>query len=250
MRFKDVFSIIGPAMVGPSSSHTAGAARIGRSARHLLGAPPAKADVAFYGSFAATYAGHGTDVAIIGGILDFLTDDPRIPDAIRLAEEIGIEVNFREGRGLYPHPNTARVKLVSAAGESIEAVGISIGGGNIEIVEINGFRVKMTAIYPTLVLFHADLPGVIADITGELKEEHSNIGYMSVDRKSRSGDALTVIELDTEITTDMLNQLGKVHAIQSIRVVDITDKFSMVKKLQSPEEGPKGAEENEVSPSE
>ncbi|RJX36869.1 L-serine ammonia-lyase, iron-sulfur-dependent, subunit beta [Paenibacillus pinisoli] len=250
MRFKDVFSIIGPAMVGPSSSHTAGAARIGRSARHLLGAAPVKADVVFYGSFAATYAGHGTDVAIIGGILDFSTDDARIPDAILLAEELGMEISFREGKGLYPHPNTARVKLTSEAGESIEAVGTSIGGGNIEIVEINGFRVKMTAIYPTLVIFHTDLPGVIADITGELKEEHSNIGYMSVDRKSRSGDALTVIELDTEITTDMLNQLGDIEAIQSIRVVDITDRFSAVKKLQSPELGPKGADENEISPSE
>ncbi|REK69490.1 L-serine ammonia-lyase, iron-sulfur-dependent subunit beta [Paenibacillus paeoniae] len=251
MRFKDVFSIIGPAMVGPSSSHTAGAARIGRSARHLLADAPVQADIAFYGSFAATYAGHGTDVAIIGGILDFQTDDSRIPDAIRLAEEErGIQVTFHEGKGLYPHPNTARVKLVSAAGESVEVLGTSIGGGNIEIVEINGFRVKMTAIYPTLVLFHADHPGVVADITGELKEEHSNIGYMSVDRKSRSGDALTVIELDTEITEVMLSHLRRISAVQSIRVVDITDKCTMAKKSQSPGEYPKGVEEDEVSPSE
>lgn len=240
MRFKDVFSIIGPAMVGPSSSHTAGAARIGRSARHLLGEMPVKAEVAFYGSFAATYAGHGTDVAIIGGILDFATDDPRIPDSLQLAEAQGIQVNFREGKGLYPHPNTARVRLASPTGAWIETVGTSIGGGNIEMVNINGFRVKMTAIYPTLVLFHADLPGVIADITSELKEEHSNIGYMSVDRKSRSGDALTVIELDTNITEDMLRQLGQISAVKSIRVVDITDKFTAVKKLRSQDEGSEG----------
>ncbi|MCR2807434.1 L-serine ammonia-lyase, iron-sulfur-dependent subunit beta [Paenibacillus soyae] len=227
MRFKDVFSIIGPAMVGPSSSHTAGAARIGRAARQLLGdgeaANPVEALITFYGSFAATYAGHGTDVAIVGGILDFATDDPRIPDALNLAEQAGMSVTFREGKGLYPHPNTARVRLKTSSGQTLEAVGISIGGGNIEIVEINGFRAKMTGVYKALAIFHADTPGVIAEITGRLREEHSNIGYMSVDRKSRSGDALTVIELDTDITEELLTKLAACPSVQSVRVVDLTD---------------------------
>ncbi|MEK3883699.1 L-serine ammonia-lyase, iron-sulfur-dependent subunit beta [Paenibacillus sp. PL2-23] len=209
MRFKDVFSIIGPAMVGPSSSHTAGAARIGRAARQLLGPgeAPIAAVVTFYGSFAATYAGHGTDVAIAGGILGYGTDDPRLPDALSLAEQSGMSIIFREGKGLYPHPNTARIMLTTASGQTLETVGISIGGGNIEIVEINGFRAKLMGVYKTLAIFHADAPGVIAELTGRLKEEHSNIGYMSVDRKSRSGDALTVMELDTELTEALLKKL-------------------------------------------
>jgi L-serine dehydratase len=221
MRFKDVFSIIGPAMVGPSSSHTAGAARIGRSARQLLGEQPVEAEVTFYGSFAATYAGHGTDCAIVGGILDYATDDPRIPDAIDLAAEAGVIVRFAEGKGLHPHPNTARIKLRSEAGRSLDMVGTSIGGGNIEIVEINGFHVKMTGIYPTLVIFHSDWPGVIADITQALKQQHSNIGYMSVDRKSRSGDALTVLELDTPITTTIIRQLEQCEAVHTIHIIDL-----------------------------
>lgn len=225
VRFKDVFSIIGPAMVGPSSSHTAGAARIGRSARQLLGADeaPVEASITFYGSFAATYAGHGTDVAIVGGILGYATDDPRLPEALNIAEQSGIVVTFREGKGLYPHPNTARVKLATSTGKTLETVGISIGGGNIEIVEINGFRAKMTGIYPTLAIFHADAPGVIAEITGRLREEHSNIGYMSVDRKSRSGDALTIIELDTDITDELIKKLAACPSVQSIKVVDLAD---------------------------
>ncbi|MCS7463132.1 L-serine ammonia-lyase, iron-sulfur-dependent subunit beta [Paenibacillus doosanensis] len=222
MRFKDVFSIIGPAMVGPSSSHTAGAARIGRAARQLLGEPPGQALITFYGSFAATYAGHGTDRAIVGGLLDFAPDDPRLPDSLIIAGQQGIRIAFEQGKGLYPHPNTAKLALSCPLNQKqLTAVGTSIGGGNIEIVEINGFSVKMTGIYPTLVLRHYDWTGVIADITQLLRLTGTNIGYMSVDRKSRSGDALTVLELDGEVPPELMEQLRRLPAVQTIQLVNL-----------------------------
>lgn len=222
MRFKDVFSIIGPAMVGPSSSHTAGAARIGRAARQLFGGQPAEVRIIFFGSFAATYAGHGTDRAIVGGLLDFRPDDTRISNALEIAGQSGLHIAFEIGKGLYPHPNTAKLILSDPAKQKqLTVVGTSIGGGNIEIVEVNGFSVKMTGIYPTLVLQHRDWTGVIADITQLLRQHETNIGYMSVDRKSRSGDALTVLELDGPVTVELMEELRRLPALQSIQIVDL-----------------------------
>lgn len=175
MRFKDVFSIIGPSMIGPSSSHTAGAARIGLAARRLLGVMPDAVRVSFYGSFAATYQGHGTDTAIAGGLLGFRTDDPRLPDAIELAGEAGMELVFREGKGLFPHPNTVRLELRGAGGQRLSLLGTSIGGGNVEIVEVNGFSVKFGCACPAVLVRHRDQPGVIAALTAALQQAGLNI---------------------------------------------------------------------------
>jgi L-serine dehydratase, iron-sulfur-dependent, beta subunit len=227
MRFKDVFSIIGPAMVGPSSSHTAGAARIGRAARRLFGELPARADISLFGSFAATYRGHGTDTALVGGLLDMRTDDPRLPDAFRHAEECGLHIDIQPGKGLYPHPNTAELKLASADGSRERSVlGTSIGGGNIEIVRIDGFNVKLTALYPTLVLLHRDEPGFIADTTRLLASEGINIGHMSVDRKSRRGAAMTVLELDGAAdvnSASIIETLGSHADIREVRWLDLNE---------------------------
>jgi L-serine dehydratase len=223
MRFKDVFSIIGPAMVGPSSSHTAGAVRIGKAARQLFGPQPEKVLVLFYGSFAATYRGHGTDLAIIGGLLDWPTDDPRITQSLDIANEFGMQVSFDQGKGLFSHPNTAKIVLSSPLiSKQLSIVGTSIGGGNIEIVEINGFSVKLTGAYPTLVIKHHDWPGVVADVTQSLKQRQTNIGHMSVDRKSRSGDAMTVMELDVPITDELILELKQFPAVQSVDIVDLS----------------------------
>ncbi|MBB3114510.1 L-serine dehydratase [Paenibacillus phyllosphaerae] len=224
MRFKDVFSIIGPAMIGPSSSHTAGAARIGRAARQLLGAQPAEAQILFYGSFAATYRGHGTDTAIVGGLLDFATDDPRLPDALFVAEQQGMKVSFDQGHGLHPHPNTARLILHAADGEPsrrLTLVGTSIGGGNIEIVEVNGFSVKLTGAYPTLVIRHQDALGVIADMTQLLKQAGLNIGHMSVDRKGRSQEAMTALELDGPIPASLIEGILEHPAVTRVDQMDL-----------------------------
>ncbi|TMV44179.1 L-serine ammonia-lyase, iron-sulfur-dependent, subunit beta [Paenibacillus mesophilus] len=221
MRFKDVFSIIGPAMVGPSSSHTAGAVRIGRVARHILGDLPEKADILFYGSFADTYRGHGTDLAIVGGLLDFDTDDSRIPSSLAIAEQLGITIAFKEGKGQFPHPNTAKVMLRCGEREVI-VTGASIGGGNIEVLGVNEFDVKFTAMYPTLILFHNDRPGMIADVTRVLSRENVNIGHMSVDRKGRSGEALTVIDTDSSLTEELIREIAQLATVRDVRLVDLT----------------------------
>ncbi|WP_342566327.1 L-serine ammonia-lyase, iron-sulfur-dependent subunit beta [Paenibacillus sp. FSL R7-0345] len=222
MRFKDVFSIIGPAMVGPSSSHTAGAARIGRAARQVLGEMPREAEVIFYGSFAATYQGHGTDRAIAGGLLDFATDDHRLPDSVELAAEAGMDVSFRQGTGLFPHPNTVKLRLVGRdSGTELTLTGISIGGGNIEIVDIDGFGVKLTGMYPTVLINHMDYLGVLASVTEVMRKGQFNIGHMSLDRKNRSGAALTVLELDEPATAELLQELQSLTAVKSVKVVDL-----------------------------
>lgn len=223
MRFKDVFSIIGPSMIGPSSSHTAGAVRLARVARQLLGEQPDKAELTLYGSFADTYMGHGTDLALIGGLLDFDTDDPRIPRAAEVAEALGVEIAFRTSKEKADHPNTVGFLLTAQQG-SVSMRGASIGGGNIEIHSVNQFDVKFTANYPTLVISHQDRPGMIAGITTVLGRGGINIGFMDLDRKGRDGDAMTVIEIDAPVSEDLLEELKGLPMIQEIQVVDIAER--------------------------
>lgn len=219
MRFKDVFSIIGPGMVGPSSSHTAGAARIGRVARRIIGARPDQADITLYGSFADTYRGHGTDLALIAGLLDYGTDDVRIRQSMELAKQEGMLFSFGSSSKAMPHPNT--VKLALRAGDRQDTVvGSSIGGGNIEIMSVNDYDVKFTASYPTLLVFHKDRPGMIASITQLLGAQQVNISFMDVDRKGRSSDALTVIETD-EAVSDLLLRL--IHGLPDVSRVVLLD---------------------------
>lgn len=220
MRFKDVFSIIGPGMIGPSSSHTAGAVRLGRVARGLFGEQPKQADIVFYGSLAATYSGHGTDLAVTAGLLQFDTDDERIPESLHLADAMGMKVAFQMGSGPAVHPNTLTIKLVSGR-RRCQMTGCSIGGGNIEVVEVNGFDLKFTANYPTLIVYHVDRPGVLADITRLLSDAGVNIGYMDVDRKGRLGQAATVFETDGEIREDLLKIIKRLTPVRSLNYIDL-----------------------------
>lgn len=223
MRFKDVFSIIGPSMIGPSSSHTAGAIRLGRVARQLLGELPQKADITLYGSFADTYRGHGTDLALIGGILDYETDDPRIPRAAKEAEALAVEIVFHLSKDKADHPNTVGIVLISE-NRTISMKGASIGGGNVEIINVDQFDVKFTANYPTLIISHHDRPGMIADITAVLGRSSINIGFMDLDRRGRNQAAMTVIETDAAITDSVLNELLALPMIASIKIVDLTER--------------------------
>jgi L-serine dehydratase len=223
MRFKDVFSIIGPSMIGPSSSHTAGAVRLGRTARQVAGGLPEEADIYFYGSFADTYRGHGTDLAIAAGLLNYDTDDSRIRDALSLAEASGLSVRYHTEHKLGVHPNTAMI-LLKRGERDIRITGCSIGGGNIEIVNVNQFDVKFTAIYPTLLIFHDDRPGMIAKMTEVLKEAHVNISYMEVDRKSRNGDVLTVIEIDEVIQSKVITRIESLPNVKQVCVIDLMNK--------------------------
>jgi L-serine dehydratase len=220
MKYKSVFDIIGPIMIGPSSSHTAGAARIGRVARTLFGRQPKTVKVSLYGSFAQTYKGHGTDVAIVGGILDFDTYDPRIPESLNLAKEAGIEVTFIKEDAVTDHPNTARI-LISDDKDQLEVVGISIGGGKIEITELNGFELKLSGVHPAILVVHNDRYGAIASVTNILTKYRINIGHMEVSRKEVGKTALMIIEVDHNIDDQVIEEIQSLpNILQVTRMAD------------------------------
>lgn len=220
MKYKSVFDIIGPIMIGPSSSHTAGAARIGRVARSLFGREPKWANISLYGSFAQTYKGHGTDVAIIGGILDFDTDDKRIIKAIDIAEERGMKISFVKEDAVPDHPNTARVTIGDENGE-LDLVGISIGGGKIEIIELNGFELKLSGNHPAVLVIHNDRFGAIAGVANIFAQYEINIGHMKVSRKEKGKLALMTIEVDQNISNEILHEIEKLpNVLKVTKIVD------------------------------
>ena len=195
----DVFDIIGPIMIGPSSSHTAGAARIGKYALNILGAKPIKADIYFSGSFAKTYKGHGTDKAIVAGILGMDTDDPGIKYSFETAEHRGLEFAFHTGEIENAHPNTAFIVLTSESGKTVEVQGASVGGGNIVITKINGTEVEITGKFTTMIVLHRNIPGMISDVTRVLAQNGINIGKFDLRRNPRGGKGVMIIELDSDV---------------------------------------------------
>ncbi|EIJ81538.1 L-serine dehydratase, iron-sulfur-dependent, beta subunit [Bacillus methanolicus PB1] len=220
MKYKSVFDIIGPVMIGPSSSHTAGAARIGRVARSLFGREPKWAKISFYGSFAKTYKGHGTDVAIIGGLLDFDTYDERIIKSLEIAKEKGIHIEFIAETAVTDHPNTARIRIGDDQGE-LELVGISIGGGKIEIIELNGFELRLSGHHPAILVVHNDRFGAIAAVSNILAKHQLNIGHMEVSRKEKGRLALMTIEVDQNIDRHIIEEIEKLpNIIQVTKIVE------------------------------
>ncbi|MFJ7511679.1 L-serine ammonia-lyase, iron-sulfur-dependent subunit beta [Peribacillus simplex] len=220
MKYRSAFDIIGPVMIGPSSSHTAGAARIGRVARTLFGKQPKKAIISLYGSFAKTYRGHGTDVAVVGGILDFDTDDERIPASLTIAEEAGMEVSFSIEDTVTDHPNTVKIRLFDEDKE-LELVGISIGGGTIEITELNTFQLKLSGENPAILVVHNDVFGIISSVSTVLANHEINVGHMEVSRKEKGQMALMVIEVDQKIKDDVMKEIeGLENVSQVIRMVE------------------------------
>ncbi|HLR52155.1 MAG TPA: L-serine ammonia-lyase, iron-sulfur-dependent subunit beta [Candidatus Avamphibacillus sp.] len=218
MKFNSVFDIIGPVMIGPSSSHTAGAARIGKAARNLLGGEPRFAKIHLYESFAKTYKGHGTDMALAGGLLGFDTDDPRMSKALELAEEQGLEIEFIEDTAAVDHPNTARI-IVASDTEEVELVGISIGGGKVEITELNGFELRLSGNHPAILVMHNDRFGAIASVTNILAKHEINIGHMEVNRKDVGKEALMVIETDQNIDSNVMMELENADHIIHISTI-------------------------------
>lgn len=192
----NVFDILGPVMIGPSSSHTAGAARIGRITQALLGASPVKADILLHGSFARTYKGHGTDKALIAGILGMTTDDERIRNAPELAKQQGLEVQISTGEIDGAHPNTAKITLTDAKQHTVTLLGSSVGGGNILVTEVNGMEVSFTGQHTTLIALHRDTPGTIAAVTEVLADAGVNICNFRLSRQHKGGEAIMTIEID------------------------------------------------------
>ncbi len=211
-----IFDMIGPVMIGPSSSHTAGVVRIARAAIKILGDIPDHAEITFYNSFARTYEGHGSDCAIIAGLMDFETDDKRIRQSLEIAKERGLNYNFKSvGNASTLHPNSIRLKLIKGE-RSIEVLGESKGGGIINIAEVDGFKADFSASLHTVIIFADDTKGSIAFIANVLAHDDCNIATMSVSRKGKHDQACLVIEMDSGIKTVTFDYLRSLSWVREV----------------------------------
>lgn len=210
-----VFDIIGPVTVGPSSSHTAGALRIGRVARLMLGGEPKRAMLTFYGSFADTWRGHGTGKAVLGGLLGLPADSPLIRTSDELAESRGLQYEIRTAENSRWHPNTMEIEAWGDGGH-VKIRAASIGGGSIRLDALDGFELGVACELPTLIIPHNDHPGVIAEATAELSAQGYNIAAMKVSRARRGGNAVAVIETDTEVDAPTRETLKSMPGIDGV----------------------------------
>ena len=219
----NLIDIIGPVMIGPSSSHTAGAVRIGNMARALLGGQPVKADIALHGSFAETGQGHGTDRALVAGLLGMRPDNLDIPRSFEIAAEKGLEFHIHPVQLRDAHPNTAVLQVEDAAGKKMTVQGVSIGGGRIRVDKINGVDVNFTGAYNTLVVRHQDVAGELSRITNELAVGGVNIANMSLCRNRRGGDVLTIIETDQKLQADVVKRISMIYAVHDVTYYEKED---------------------------
>lgn len=219
----NLFDIIGPVMVGPSSSHTAGAVKIGFVSRRLMGCDIRRAEILFYGSFRTTGRGHGTNLAVVAGLLGMHPDDDRIPHSLEYAKRAGMEVEFGNVELKDAHPNSVLLRLTGVDGKKLSIVGESVGGSLINIAEIDGLSANFTGDNPTLIAHNDDEPGHVAAVTSMLAAEHINIATMQLYRKSRGGSAVMVIETDQEITKEGLAWLRHMPGINKITYYSVAD---------------------------
>lgn len=222
-RIMNLTDIIGPVMVGPSSSHTAGAVRIGQIARKLLGEPAANAEIFFHGSFLATGKGHGTDRALIAGLLGMAVDDAAIPDSFRIAAEAGLTFSISGIDLGDAHPNSVKMRLTGKSGKTLETVAASVGGGQIEIHELDGLVVKFGGEYPTLIVHNIDKPGYVTEVTAALAKKSINIATMQLYRASRGGNAVMVIECDQEVSEEFIEWLAQREGIIKVTYLSLTN---------------------------
>ena len=215
-----LFDVLGPVMIGPSSSHTAGAAKIGYTAQKLLGEVPAQADIGLYGSFATTGKGHGTDRALVAGLLGLRPDDPRLPDSFALAAQRGMQFSIHPVELRSAHPNTAVVEAWSADGKTLVMQASSLGGGRIMVNKLDGIDVNFTGMYNTLVIRNEDTSGTVAAVTSILSQLRINVANMSLYRHKRGGDALMVIETDQHLKPHQVAFLSELPGILSMTYYD------------------------------
>ena len=220
MSFISVFDVLGPNMIGPSSSHTAGACVMANLARKMLGAPLESVDFTLYGSFAKTYRGHGTDRALLGGMMGFQTDDTRIRDSFKIAEERGIGFRFIPNETETDvHPNTADMHMVGTDGRIMDVRGESLGGGKVRISRINGVDVDFSGEYSAVIVIQQDRPGVVAHITKVLSDRNVNIAFMRLFREAKGHTAYTIVESDGRLPEDAADRLRENQYVQDVMVV-------------------------------
>lgn len=212
----NIFDIVGPVMVGPSSSHTAGAVRIGFVARKLLGEPIKKVHLLLYGSFLATGKGHGTDRALVAGLLAMQPDDERVPFSFEEAKNQGMEFAFGEANLKEAHPNSVVLEMEGLSGKKLEVIAASLGGGRMKICKIDGYEANFCAEYPTLIVQNLDQPGCVATVTTMLSELGINIATLQLYRDSRGGDAVMVVECDREVPENSIRWLEGQQGIDRV----------------------------------
>ncbi|WP_101913334.1 L-serine ammonia-lyase, iron-sulfur-dependent subunit beta [Megasphaera vaginalis (ex Bordigoni et al. 2020)] len=211
-----VFDIVGPVMIGPSSSHTAGAARIGGMARNIMNEEIKEAVITLYGSFAKTYKGHGTDKALIAGLLGFSADDVHLRTSFAIADERGLKVTWNRSDADVSHPNTVRIAMTGVSGRKMEVLGVSLGGGKMEIREINGAAVALGGEEHTLITMHNDRPGIIAQVTTILAIGQINVSNMRVFRSAKHANAVMIVCTDSPVPAEMVAVISNITAIESV----------------------------------
>ena len=222
MAFISVFDVLGPNMIGPSSSHTAGAEIIAFLAQKMIAPPLKRVDFTLYGSFAKTYHGHGTDRALLGGIMGFSADDTRIRDSFAIATDRGLGYSFTPNEVETDiHPNTVDIRMENAAGQVMTVRGESLGGGKVRIVEINHVKVDFTGEYSAIIVIHQDTPGVVAYITRCLSERNINIAFMRLFRESKGTTAYTIVESDGHLPEDIVESIHRNTNIHDVMVVQM-----------------------------
>ena len=218
MKNYSVFDIIGPIMIGPSSSHTAGAARIGYIARSIVNEEFNEVIFELHGSFAKTYKGHGTDRALLAGVMGYTPDDERIKNAFEIASQKGLKYEFAEFDLGDVHPNTVRVKIKTKQGKVWEITGSSIGGGKAKIIRINDMDVEFSGEYTTILTTHTDYPGVVANVSAIISKNDINIAFMKLFRQAKGHKAMLIIETDQRVEPDIVEEIGEIKNIEHANV--------------------------------
>lgn len=220
MKNYSSFDILGPIMVGPSSSHTAGACRLGKIGKKIAAEDLKEVTFYLHGSFAKTYQGHGTDKALVAGILGMEPHDPRLKDSFEIAKKNNIKIDFQEINLENSHPNSVKIVMKSVNNNETIVIGSSIGGGNIKIIEINGLSIEFTGEYPTLITKHLDKPGVIAKVTTILAQYDVNIAFMKVYRQSKGEMASMIVECDQPIPEEIIKSIKDTDGIEDATIIN------------------------------
>lgn len=216
-----IFNVLGPVMIGPSSSHTAGAAKLALAAGKIVEGPFSHVSFGLHGSFAKTYKGHGTDIALVAGVLGMRPDDIRLSRAFVLAKEAGISFDFYEIELENAHENTVVMTFTMKSGEKKEITGASVGGGEILIKQIMGFETELSLNSSTLLIRHQDRVGVISEITKVLANHAINIGVMTLNRKAKGEEAYCTIETDSYLTREVADALRKLENVAAVQAVNV-----------------------------
>ena len=215
-----IFDVLGPIMIGPSSSHTAGAARLGKIARTIVNKPIKDVTFLLHGSFKETYKGHGTDRALVAGILGMMPDDERLRYALLIAEKEGLEVHFLPADLGQVHPNTVKILMTDCDDINWEVLGSSIGGGLVEIYEINGNKVKITGEYPTIITCHDDIPGTVSKVSTLFYNNDINIAHMTLVRSQKGKDATMTFEVDNNVSEELIAAIKAVEGVNRVILIN------------------------------